>query len=181
MSKACLLSLCLLFLGGLATLQAQRSYVYPVVKGYGGIYAIPEATVLPDPMIPYKMVVDVASGSQHPDSLSVGFHRVARMLNLMAVGGVPADQLEVVLAIHANATYGIMEDEAYQQKYGTNNPNLGIIKALKEAGVRLTVCGQSLIAREVPFKSVTPEVEVATSMLTTVAMYQMQGYGLIKF
>ena len=55
---------------------------------------------------------------------------------------------------------------AYAALFGTNNPNLPLFAALKEAGVRITVCGQSLTGRDLPTTDVAPDVEVATSMLT---------------
>ena len=61
------------------------------------------------------------------------------------------------------------------------NPNLPLIIALKEAGVKLTICGQSLIGREIDLEEVNENVEVATSMLTTVTTYQLKGYTLFNF
>lgn len=173
-----LLILCLV--GGLTTVAAQTK-VNPVIKSTGGIYAMPEATVLPDPDLDYRLVVDVVSGAELPDSVGQGLYRVARMINLFAVAGVPAPKMDVVLALHGGATYGVMNNDAYRERYGVNNPNLKLLQELKQAGVRITVCGQSLIGREVAIDSVAPEVEIATSMLTTVAMYQMKGYGLLRF
>ena len=59
--------------------------------------------------------------------------------------------------------------------------NLPLLTALREAGVRVTVCGQSLKGRNLALDAVAPEVAIATSMLTTVAMYQMRGYGMLRF
>ena len=50
----------------------------PVVP-YGGIYAVPEATVTPDPGLEYKLVIDVMSGSEDMDSLAAGLYNVARI------------------------------------------------------------------------------------------------------
>ena len=168
------------FLLLLAPALPAQEKVTPVVP-FGGIYAIPEATVTPDPSLEYKLAIDVVSGSEVPDSLAAGLYNVARMLNLLSVGGVPDENVEVVLAIHGGATFAVVNDAAYREQYGTDNPNLPLIRALKEAGVKVTVCGQSLIGRGIPTDAVAEEVEVATSMLTTVAMYQMRGYGLLRF
>ncbi|THH37729.1 DsrE family protein [Neolewinella litorea] len=171
----------LLFLLTLApALIAAQGKVTPVVP-FGGIYEIPEATVRPDPDLEYRMIIDVVTGAETPDSVGQGLHNVARMLNLFAVGGVPADQVFVVLAIHGGATVGVMDDYHYRERFGVDNPNLPLIESLKQAGVKLTVCGQSLRGRDVPVEAVVPEVEIATSMLTTVAMYEMMGYGLLRF
>ena len=170
----------LLALLSLHPLGAQGNALTPVVP-FGGIYAVPEATVTPDPTLSYRLVVDVVSGAESPDTVAAGLHNVARMLNLCSVGGVPHDSLHVVLSIHGGATVSVLEQAAYRKRFGTDNPNLPVLRALREAGVRITVCGQSLISREVAPATVTPEVEIATSMLTTVAMYEMRGYGLLRF
>ena len=71
--------------------------------------------------------------------------------------------------------------EGYKAKYGTSNPNVALVRELKEAGVKVTVCGQSLRGRGVENDQVLSEVEVATSMLTTVTSYQVMGYQLLRF
>jgi intracellular sulfur oxidation DsrE/DsrF family protein len=171
----------LLFVSSLVgTCVRAQNPVAPVVP-YGSIYPLPEATVAPDPELEYRLVIDVYSGHVHPDSLVQGLHNVARMLNLFAVGGGPHERLDVVLAVHGGATFGVIDNEQYRRRFGTDNPNTGLVTSLKEAGVKITVCGQSLIGRDIPADAILPEVELATSMLTTVAMYQMRGYGVFKF
>ncbi|NJB86870.1 intracellular sulfur oxidation DsrE/DsrF family protein [Lewinella marina] len=171
----------LLFLLFLApALAAAQEKVTPIVP-FGGIYEVPEATVVPDPELEYHLIVDVVSGAETPDTLVQGLYNVARMLNLFSVGGVPAEQVHVVLAIHGSAAFGVMENDLYRERFGVDNPNLPLIEALHGAGVKLTVCGQSLRGREIPLTSVAPQVEIATSMLTTVAMYQMKGYAMLRF
>jgi intracellular sulfur oxidation DsrE/DsrF family protein len=164
----------------ISTLAAQQK-VNPVIKTTGGIYEIPVATVTPDPTLKYKIVVDVAAGHSSPDSLRQGLYLVSRMMNLFSVGGVPDAQVEVVLAIHGGTTIGVMNNDSYRARFGIDNPSLDLLKELKSVGVRLTVCGQSLVARKIPFEAVAEEVEIATSMLTTIAMYQIQGFKLLAF
>jgi intracellular sulfur oxidation DsrE/DsrF family protein len=101
---------------------------------------------------------------------------------LHAVGGVPKENLHVVLAIHGGATYATLNDKAYHTKYGVDNPNTKLIQALNESGVvDLFVCGQSLIGRGVDSDTLSPFVKVATSMLTTATTYQLKGYAMLKF
>ncbi|MEM9930321.1 MAG: DsrE family protein [Bacteroidota bacterium] len=161
-------------------LHAQER-VAPVIKDFGAIYDIPAATVKPDPTQVYKIVVDVVSGADEPSELAAGLNNVARMINLHAVGGVPSGKMVVVVALHGGATYATLNHVAYREKYGVDNPNAPLVKALKEAGVKLVVCGQSLLARGVVFETLLPEIEVGTSMLTTVSTYQLKGYAVFKF
>lgn len=158
-----------------------QSRVNPVIKSFGGIYDIPEATVKPDPKLEYKIVVDVYGGAENKTGLDMSLNNVARMLNLHAVGGVDPSKMDVVLALHGNSTYSTMNDESYKRKYGVDNPNTLLIKELKDAGVKIAVCGQSLKARGVAIADLNPNIQIATSMLTTVTSHQLQGYKLLKF
>lgn len=172
--------LLLLFLLCSTSLAAQEK-VNPVIKSYGGIYPLEEATVRPDPRLVYKIVVDVVTGSDDPTEVSAGLNNVARMLNLHAVGGVPPGKMEVVLAMHGGATFATLDNAAYRKKFEVDNPNIGLVQELKAAGVKLVVCGQSLIGRDISTDLIQPEIEVATSMLTTVSMYQLKGFAVFRF
>ena len=163
-----------------SSLMAQAEYHHPVIKNFGGIYPIDQATVVPDVHQKYNVVIDLFSG-EDSTQLNAALNNVARMINLHAIAGVHPDSIHVVLAIHGNASKTILKDDAYESRYGIKNPNLPLIIALKEAGVKLTVCGQSLIGREIDPEEVNENVEIATSMLTTVTTYQLKGYTLFKF
>lgn len=171
-----MLSLCIPF----AHLSGQER-VAPIIKDFGAIYDIPSASVKPDPTQVYKIVVDVVTGADDPGDLSSGLNNVARMINLHAIGGVPAGKIDVVLAMHGGATFATLNNEAYREKFGVENPNAPLVKALKAAGVKLVVCGQSLLGREIPLENVLPEIEIGTSMLTTVSTYQLKGYAVFRF
>ena len=164
----------------IGSLLAQVDYQYPVIKEFGGIYAIDHATVIPDGQQKYNIVIDVVSGKD-PTQLNAALNNVARMINLHAIGGAHPDSIHVVLAIHGHATKTILNDDAYVSRYNVKNPNTDLLDALKESGVKLTVCGQSLIGREIDLDEVDENVEIATSMLTTVTTYGLKGYQLLKF
>ena len=155
--------------------------VNPVVESFGGIYDIPDATVKPHPNAELKIVIDVYGGSDKKGQIDRSLNNVARMLNLHAVGGVNTENMKVVLAAHGGSTFSILNDEAYNAMFGMNNPNTPLITELKEAGVKLTVCGQSLVGRSIESDQVNDNVELSTSMLTTVTKYQLLGYTLLKF
>ncbi|MEM9326587.1 MAG: DsrE family protein [Bacteroidota bacterium] len=163
------------------TSLAQSQKVNPVIKDFGAIYEIPEATVKPDPNQEYRIVIDVFGGTVDKSLLDRSLNNVARMLNLHAVGGVPPEKMDVVLALHGQSTYSTLDDKTYEERFGNPNPNAELMKALKSAGVKITVCGQSLIGRNFKPDQLLDEVEVATSMLTTVTHYQNLGYMMLRF
>jgi len=153
----------------------------PIIKNYGGIYNIPDATVKGESDIEYNIVVDVATGAEDNSEVAWGLNNVARMINLHAISNVESKNLDVVLAIHGSATVALLDNKAFNERFGIDNPNIPLLKELHEAGVKLTVCGQSLLARKVDPSEIIKEVELATSMLTTVTTYQLKGYAALKF
>ncbi len=170
------------FLLSISTLLLGQEKVNPIIKEFGGVFDIPNSEMKPDPNLKYNIIIDVASGSENPKVINDALNNVARLVNLHAVGGVPKENLHVVLAIHAGAAFTTLDDEQYQAKYGVENPNLELLKALKESGVvDLFICGQSLIARNIDSKKLSPHVKIATSMLTTATTYQLKGYAMLKF
>ncbi|HRI80169.1 MAG TPA: DsrE family protein [Cyclobacteriaceae bacterium] len=155
--------------------------VNPVIKDFGGIFEIPYAAEKPDPSMNYNIVIEVEQMSEKPDTLNWALNNVARMLNLHTVGGLPKEKMHVVLAIHGGATYTVMNNDGYKAKYKMDNPNLKIYQQLQAAGVKMFVCGQSLIARDVDPNKMVPEVKVSVSMLTILTTYQLKGYAVLKF
>lgn len=154
---------------------------FPIVKGFGGIYEIPEATERPDLDGNYKIIIDLVSASEDPKQINRMVDNIARMINLHGIAGVPNENISVKVAIHGGAVFTILNDAYYDKLYGVKNPNLPVFKALKDSGVELYVCGQSLIARGMKPTDVSDEAELALSMLTTLTKYVPQGYMLLRF
>jgi len=151
-----------------------------IIADYGTISEI-EDVVDPDPNLEYKIVIDLKAASPDAAKINPGLNNVARMLNLHAAGGIKKENLHVIAAIHGNATHTVLDNSGYQKHYGVDNPNLELISQLKQAGVDLNVCGQSLIARNNGFENINPDITIALSMLTVVTERQMKGYGLLVF
>ncbi len=152
----------------------------PIIKNFGTIYEIEEA-INPDSEIEYKIVVDLKTLQRDKESINPGLNNVARMLNLHGLGGVKAENLNIAVVIHGGATDVILNNEAYQKKYELNNPNLKLIDELKEAGVELYVCGQSLLARNYEHEEVNTQIKIGLSMLTVVTTYMHKGYHQMVF
>lgn len=172
------IALCLFSFVSLAQSPAR---VFPVIKDFGGVFPVPDAAEKPDASLTYRVVIEVERMSDKPDTLNWALNNVARLINLHVAGGLPKNQLEVVMAIHGGAAYTVMNNDAYKSKYNVDNPNLKLYQQLQQAGVKIFVCGQSLIARNIDRSKMVPEVKVATSMLTVLTTYQMKGYAYLKF
>ena len=134
-----------------------------------------------DSELTYNIVVEVVTASDRPDEINWALNNVARMLNLHAMAGVPKEKLNVMLAIHGGAAFTVMDNEEYRKKYKVDNPNLDLYQALANAGVKMFVCGQSLLARDINKDKMVKQINIASSMLTTMTTYQLKGYAQLVF
>lgn len=167
--------------GLVVTVCRAQERISPAIAGYGAIYQVPKAIEKPDPSLSYKIVLDLKSGPSSPGEINPALNNIARMFNLHHVGGVTKDKLEVVGVFHNLATPLVISNEAYRKKYGVDNPNIPLITILKEVGVELFVCGQSMISRGFPIEDLNPDIKLSVSALTVFTTYQMRGFNLLQF
>ena len=160
---------------------AAQTPQFPIVKGFGGIYEIPDATERPDGTLEYKILVDLTSPSEDPKQISRFVDNVARLMNLHGLAGVTKDRIKVKVVLHGGGIFSVLNDENYKKRYEVDNPNLAVFAALEEAGAEILVCGQSLIARNLKTSDLWPGVTIAHSALTTITTYSMKGYIVLKF
>jgi intracellular sulfur oxidation DsrE/DsrF family protein len=154
---------------------------FPIVKGFGGIYEIPDATERPDGTLEYKILVDLTSPSEDNKQISRFVDNVARMMNLHGLAGVSKDRIKVKVIVHGGGIFTLLNDENYKKRFEVDNPNLKVFEALEEAGAEILVCGQSLIARNLKTADLWPGVTIAHSALTTITTYVPKGYIQLKF
>jgi len=156
--------------------QAQQpTYAGPVVESAGAVFEVD-----PDMKTPtdteYKVAFDVSTASSAPDRLNTGFNTVARFLNMHAQAGVPGDRLHGAIVAHGGASFELLDDEAYRERFGVENPNGALLRELIAAGHPVILCGQSAASRGVPTDRLIPGVEVALSAMTAFIVLQDEGY-----
>ena len=161
-------------------LSAQTAH-FPIVKGFGGIYEVPDAEERPDGSLEYKILVDLTSGSEDLKQISRFVDNIARLMNLHGLAGVTQDRIKVKVVVHGGAVFSVLSNAQYQQRYQVDNPNLPVLDALKEAGADIMVCGQSLVVRKLTKEDLWPGIKIAHSALTTITTYVPQGYIYLKF
>ncbi|WP_192346359.1 DsrE family protein [Algoriphagus sp. Y33] len=154
---------------------------FPLVKGFGGIYEVPDATERPDGSLEYYILVDMSTGGADNSEISRWVDNVARMMNLHGLAGVPQERMHVKVVVHGGAIFTLLNNEEYNKRFNTDNPNLPVYEALEAAGVEALVCGQSLQARGLKKGDLYDGVNVALSALTTVTTYVPKGYTVFKF
>jgi intracellular sulfur oxidation DsrE/DsrF family protein len=162
-----------------ASAESKSGWEYPAIRGYGKVRPYPDAAARPSPDRTYKVLFDITQSAETPEKPNEGLDHVARLINTLALAGVPIERLKLVLVVHGSATPAILKDERYRNRFGNGNPNTELIQALKKAGVTLYVCGQALAEKEFEPADVNPDITVALSALSVLPLYQMDGYALI--
>ncbi|PZX51455.1 DsrE family protein [Algoriphagus chordae] len=169
----------------LALFASQFSFAqnaqHPLVKGYGGIYEVPDATESPDGSLDYYILVDLSTAASENSEISRWVDNVARMMNLHGLAGVSKERIHVKVIVHGGAIATVMNNEEYNSRYKVDNPNIAVYKALEAAGAEILVCGQSMRARNLKKADLYEGANVALSALTTVTTYAPKGYTVLKF
>ena len=155
------------------------AWEYPVIKGYGGMEPLPNAAFQPDKPIKYRVLFDITKASESVDRVNPGLDRVARFLNVMAVSGILPKDMELAAIIHGQATPSVLKSEVFKDRFKKDNPNREIIQGLKEAGVKLYVCGQTLVDDGFKEEWVNEQIGIAVSALVVVPTYQLKGYAYV--
>jgi intracellular sulfur oxidation DsrE/DsrF family protein len=86
----------------------------------------------------------------------------------------------MVAVFHGPAARLALRDGEYARHTGVvKNPSRKLLRQLKEAGVTLYVCGQSLADQGLAAGEIVPEVETATSAMSAVVNCQSDGYAYV--
>lgn len=154
----------------------QSSQALPI-PGVAPAKEVPGAKELPDPNMTYKVVFDIATAAPKVDDVNPGLTGVARYLNTLARYGVPADHRRIAVVFHRGGTEVILQNDAFRARnHGHDNPNIALIRSLKNAGVDLRVCGQAVLANKIDPKTIQPQIELDLWALTTLVDFQLRGY-----
>ena len=157
------------------------AWEYPIIKNYGPMNRLPGAAVQPDKTIKYRVIFEITRVAQSPDKVNPGLDRVARFLNVMAASSIMPKEMELAAIIHGPAAPAVLKNEIFKDKFKTDNPNERIIKDLKEAGIKLYVCGQTLADNGFEHQWVNEQIEIAVAALVVVPTYQLKGYAYQPF
>lgn len=153
----------------------------PAVPGYGPVFPVVDGAFALANDRSYKVTKDISTTSESPEQINRQLDSVARFLNMQARAGTPAAHLRVAVVIHGGAGRDMLTDAAYRERFGTDNPNTGLLKALSEAGVDIYLCGQTAAARGYPVETLNPAVTMALSAMGAHVRLQSEGYTLIPF
>jgi len=159
-------------------IQAQKT---KTIEDFGKVFKIekPDLVLQKDKL--YKVVFDVFTDVKKKSKKNSSIVTVARYIQMHVQQGVPTKNLKVALVLHGAATKNALNDAAYLEKYGKENPNSALLHALKQANVDIFVCGQSLYAKGYKKEHTSKDVLVSLSALTALVHFQTAGYQQINF
>lgn len=161
--------------GDTQTSTGEPKYINPAIAKYGKVVILPNASH--PPRVGSKIVVDVTKGGE-PSELNPAIEKVCRFVNIYAGAGGEPVTVDIAVVLHGDATLTILNAEAYSNRFKTKgNPNLDCLEELHKNGVRILVCGQSLIGKGTKPDEVIEIADVAVSALTSLVNLQADGYS----
>lgn len=159
-----------------AASPAEGFWQYPVIKDYGREHPLPHAAMQPDPEQVYKVVFDITKSEQHSSGVNYSLYQLARAVNVYAQAGVTQEHRQFAAIIRGAAAPTVLSNEAYKERFGKDNPNLGLIHELKKAGVAIYVCGQAVAEAGMSEDDIDADVTLTVSALLTIPILQSKGF-----
>jgi intracellular sulfur oxidation DsrE/DsrF family protein len=153
----------------------------PVIEEFGPVYYVPDEPLDVSPDTHWKVVFDVAGVPEEQDVLNHRIETVARFLNMHARAGIDPDRIEVAIVFHGRATRAILNQVAFERRYGRANPDRELLDALTDAGVSVYVCGQSAAAYGFDPAELVGDAKLSLSAMTALVRLQSDGYALIPW
>ena len=159
------------------SVHAEDPQMGPIIKDYGPSFLVEDRDV---PLIPdyrYRVVFELTKYNPDTTTMNQQLVRVARFLNMHGRQGITMDDMDIAIVAHADATKSLLTHESYQERFGSENPNLDLLHKLAEAGVDVYVCGQSLGFRSWDKSEMASPVKVGLSAMTLINYFQSVGYS----
>jgi intracellular sulfur oxidation DsrE/DsrF family protein len=151
----------------------------PLISGFGKHAAVQQDLLLGEDMV-FKVVFDVGSTGE-PKTLNKRFDTLARFLNMHVANGIAPEHIQLALVLHGTASVDVLNELAYQKKYGAGNPNHDLLQSLLKHQVRIMLCGQSAAYYQVQNTDLVQGVQMALSAMTAHAIMAREGYSLNPF
>ena len=171
------ITLILLLILATAVSQAQNK-VFPAIQGYGGVISIPFETDKPDPSGHYKFVIELGDRVDK-SSVADKLDYAARMYNLHRYAGVPEKNIELAIVVYSGSASIAIANATYHKRFDQENPNGPLLDELLRNGIRVIVCGQSMMKQDLLPEDIYPGVRMAASRFTATTDLMVKGYQVI--
>lgn len=154
----------------------------PVLTEFGAHAPVPGVAQLPaDTEFAIAFDVSTPAGESGPNR---GFDSAARFLNMHVAGGVPQENIRLVVVVHGKAALELLSNTAHAanplSRQG-DNPSAKLVEALLAQDVRFILCGQSAAVYGIKPEHLIPGVEMSLSAMTAHALLQKGGFTVNPF
>jgi len=163
-----------------ATPAVAQDDTRPVIAGFGAIHPLNGLANPPDPARRYRVIFEVTRAASEAGKINPALDRVARFVNLLGAAGIRPAADDIVVVLHGPATPVVLSDEAYRERFGTNNPDRDLVDALHEAGVSLHVCSYALANAKIDHAAVAPGWSIDVAAMVTIVNHQLDGWVLLE-
>jgi intracellular sulfur oxidation DsrE/DsrF family protein len=174
-----LLMACALALMAYRSGRTHPNLVFPRVQAAGGVLPVDRSATMPSAQAVHRVLVDIDNDQVMHGKVNARLNTAAKILNLYALAGVPADKVHMVVLFYGTGVNLILSDEAYRHKFGHANPNADLLSQLRKAHVKMVACGQALGHQGISADEVGSSVTMALSALTAREELQAAGYGSV--
>jgi intracellular sulfur oxidation DsrE/DsrF family protein len=157
--------------------------IFPLLNAgeNSGVAPVSNPDEVPDPKMQYKLLFELTANN--PDSsikeINYGLVEVARILNLHAASGIPIKNIIPVVVVHAGALHALKNNDYFNKKYKSDNPNIKLIGELEKLGAKFIACGQAMTFLEIQKEMFLPVVKVSLTAKTVLTNYQLKGFVLM--
>jgi intracellular sulfur oxidation DsrE/DsrF family protein len=149
---------------------------FPRIHGAGGILPVDPGALMPSTTAQHRLLVDIDSAERDRSGHSIRLQTAAKILNLYAAAGVPADKVHMALLLYGHGVEVALADAQYRARFHRPNPDAALLAQLQRAGVSTIACGQALGHQAIAAADLQPGVRLALSALTEREELETAGY-----
>ena len=95
---------------------SQAKEAGPIIKEFGKVFTVENTDFKIDKSKEYKAVFDIMGSPEGHDQINAAIETAARFLNMHAQQGIPAEQLNVALVFHNQASKDVISNAAYNKR-----------------------------------------------------------------
>ena len=151
-----------------------------ILEKYGKVYASEKPSLNFENDKEYKVIFDVFKDQSKEDEINPELKTIVAYLETSSKQGVTKENMKIAVIFHGEATKNVLTNSAYNKLFEIDNPNIELIKKLKNAGVELYVDRKSYFGNVYELKDKSPEIKMSYSALVTLTEFKSEGYQIIN-
>jgi intracellular sulfur oxidation DsrE/DsrF family protein len=152
-----------------------------MIEPYSQIHELPDAAGQPEKDLDYCLLYSITRQARNPGDPNPGLLHIALTINLFEWAGVPGKNIHFKGIVHGDAISIVLGEETHRKRFGRSNPDLDLIRKLRQHGVEILACGQTFITQGFQRRDLNPDITFALSALSVLSNCQLKGYALMTY